>query len=69
MRISGDKVRKLVQESGLNQCGFALSAGIDNATLVRIVSGEISNPTIETVIKIANFSKILDVRELMEEKK
>lgn len=45
---------KLRKEKGLTQEGLARKAGISYHTLIKLESGGIKNPKIETVIKLAN---------------
>jgi len=45
---------KIRKEKGLTQEGLARKADISYHTLVKIESGGIENPKIETVIKLAN---------------
>lgn len=44
---------KLRKEKGFTQEGLARKANISYHTLIKIESGGIKNPTIETVIKLA----------------
>ena len=45
---------KLRKEKGLTQEGLAQKANISYHTMVKLESGGIKNPKIETVIKLAN---------------
>lgn len=45
---------KIRKEKGLTQEGLARKAGISFHTLIKIESGRIANPRIETVMKLAD---------------
>jgi transcriptional regulator with XRE-family HTH domain len=49
---------KLRKEKGLTQEGLARKANISYHTLIKLESGSIKNPKIETVVKLANALKI-----------
>ncbi|MBL7073362.1 MAG: helix-turn-helix transcriptional regulator [Candidatus Omnitrophica bacterium] len=48
------KLAKLRKEKGLTQEGLARKADISYHTMIKLESGGIKNPKIETVIKISN---------------
>lgn len=56
--IQSTKIKKLRERKGLSQEKLARLADVSNNTIVNIESGKQTNPTIETVSKIA---KALDV--------
>ncbi|TWP23192.1 XRE family transcriptional regulator [TM7 phylum sp. oral taxon 349] len=56
--IQSTKIKKLREKKGLSQEKLARLADVSNNTIVNIESGKQTNPTIETVSKIA---KALDV--------
>lgn len=47
------KLTKLRKEKGLTQEGLARKANISYHTMVKLESGRIKNPKIETIIKLA----------------
>jgi len=51
-------IRKLRQESKLSQEGLAKKIGITFSTLTKLESGVNSNPTLETICKIADTFKV-----------
>lgn len=53
------KIKKLREKKGLSQEKLARLADVSNNTIVNIESGKQTNPTIETVSKIA---KALDTK-------
>jgi DNA-binding XRE family transcriptional regulator len=57
--IQSTKIKKLREKKGLSQEKLARLADVSNNTIVNIESGKQTNPTIETVSKIA---KALDVK-------
>lgn len=56
--IQSTRIKKLREKKGLSQEKLARLADVSNNTIVNIESGKQTNPTIETVSKIA---KALDV--------
>lgn len=56
--IQSTKIKQLREKKGLSQEKLARLANVSNNTMVNIESGKQTNPTIETVSKIA---KALDV--------
>jgi len=62
------KLAKLRKEKGLTQESLARKANISYHTLIKLESGRIQNPTIETIIKIANVLNI-NIDDLVERKK
>lgn len=56
--LQSTKIRQLRENKGLSQEKLARLADVSNNTIVNIESGKQTNPTIETVSKIA---KALDV--------
>lgn len=56
---------KFRREKGLTQEGLARKSNISFHTIVKLESGRIKNPKIETVIKLAGALKI-SVNELIE---
>ncbi len=52
------KLAKLRKERGLTQEGLARKANISYHTIIKLESGNIKNPKIETVVKLANALKI-----------
>ncbi|MDP3004309.1 MAG: helix-turn-helix transcriptional regulator [Candidatus Azambacteria bacterium] len=54
----GKTIRKYRQEKKMSQEALARAANLSLPTIVKIESGETSNPTIDTVKKIA---KVFDV--------
>jgi DNA-binding XRE family transcriptional regulator len=57
--IQSTKIKKLREKKGLSQEKLARLADVSNNTIVNIESGKQTNPTIETVSKIA---KALDAK-------
>ena len=57
--IQSTKIKKLREKKGLSQEKHARLADVSTNTIVNIESGKQTNPTIETVSKIA---KALDVK-------
>ncbi|QQS68363.1 helix-turn-helix transcriptional regulator [Candidatus Saccharibacteria bacterium] len=57
--IQSTKIKKLREKKGLSQEKLARLADVSTNTIVNIESGKQTNPTIETVSKIA---KALDVK-------
>lgn len=49
---------KIRKEKGLTQEGLARKANISYHTLIKIESGRIGNPRIETVIKLADALRV-----------
>ena len=49
----GDKIKKLISEKGMTQEELARKADIPYATLLKIISGSVENPTIKTMQKLA----------------
>lgn len=49
----GDKIQEYRKEKGITQETLAKLAGIPYTTLAKIESGQVKNPTINTLIKIA----------------
>jgi DNA-binding XRE family transcriptional regulator len=56
--IQSTKIKQLREKKGLSQEKLARNADVSNNTIVNLESGKQTNPTIETVSKIA---KALDV--------
>ena len=56
--LQSTKIKQLREKKGLSQEKLARIADVSNNTIVNIESGKQTNPTIETVSKIA---KALDV--------
>jgi DNA-binding XRE family transcriptional regulator len=56
--LQSTKIKQLREKKGLSQEKLARLADVSNNTIVNIESGKQTNPTIETVSKIA---KALDV--------
>ncbi len=52
--LESNKVKKLREKLGLSQEKLARLADVSNNTIINIESGKQTNPTIETVKKIAN---------------
>lgn len=52
--LESTKVKKLREKLGLSQEKLARLADVSNNTIINIESGKQTNPTIETVKKIAN---------------
>ena len=52
------KLAKLRKEKGFTQEGLARKADISYHTLIKLESGGIKNPTIETVVKLAKALEI-----------
>jgi len=55
---------KLRKNRGLTQEGLAHKAGISYHTLVKLESGRVANPKIETIVKLAKSLNVL-VEELI----
>lgn len=55
---------KLRKEKKLTQEGLARKANISYHTLIKLESGRIKNPTIETIIKLAKALNV-DINELI----
>lgn len=53
MRI-GEKIQKIRNKKGLTQEELARIASVPYTTLAKIESGQVKNPTINTLIKVAN---------------
>jgi transcriptional regulator with XRE-family HTH domain len=54
----GDKIQKTRNDKGITQEALAQLAGVPYTTLAKIESGQVKNPTINTLIKIAAALKI-----------
>jgi DNA-binding XRE family transcriptional regulator len=52
--LESNKVKKLREKLGLSQEKLARLADVSNNTIINIESGKQTNPTIETVKKIAD---------------
>ena len=58
MNTIGDKIKKIINENEMTQEQLARKADIPYATLIKIVSGSVENPTVKTMQKLA---KALDI--------
>ncbi|MFK8284631.1 helix-turn-helix domain-containing protein [Capnocytophaga canis] len=56
------RIKDVLKEKGINQIELAEKLGVTRVGLNRIING---NPTIETLLKIANVLEV-DVRDLIE---
>lgn len=61
---------KIRKEKGLTQEGLAKKANISYHTLVKLENGGIKNPSIKTVVNLANalevsFDKLMGIRGLL----
>lgn len=67
MNTIGGKIKKIINENEMTQEQLARKADIPYATLLKIVSGSVENPTVKTMQKLA---KALDktIDELLEYK-
>ena len=65
LKCLGSRIRSLRQEAEVNQKLFSSNIGIDDRHLRRIEKGE-TNPTIETLYKIASQLKI-SLSELLKD--
>lgn len=59
---------RLRKENGLTQEGLARKANISYHTIIKLESGAVSNPKIETVVKLAD-ALLVSTDELMGRKK
>lgn len=50
----GDVIQKLRKEASLTQEELAIKSGIPYTTLIKIEGGQVKNPTIKTIKKIAD---------------
>ncbi|MCA9379868.1 helix-turn-helix transcriptional regulator [Candidatus Dojkabacteria bacterium] len=53
METIGDKIRKLIKDKEMTQEELARKADIPYSTLIKIISGNVDNPTIRTIQKLA----------------
>lgn len=53
METIGDKIKKLIKEKNMTQEELARKAGIPYATLIKIIGGNVDNPTVRTIQKLA----------------
>ncbi|MFH1543241.1 MAG: helix-turn-helix transcriptional regulator [Patescibacteria group bacterium] len=63
----GEKIKKLRNDKDLTQEELARKANIPYATLMKIENGQVKNPTIKTIYKIAKALNI-SLDELIDEK-
>ena len=63
--IQSTKIKQLREKKGLSQEKLARLANVSNNTMVNIESGKQTNPTIETVLKIAKALGV-DIEELLK---
>lgn len=63
--IQSTKIKQLREKKGLSQEKLARIADVSNNTIVNIESGKQTNPTIETVSKIAKALGV-DIEELLK---
>jgi transcriptional regulator with XRE-family HTH domain len=61
----GNNIRKYRKKQGLSQDKLAKLADISNVSIIKIESGAIQSPTIDTVQKIAKALKV-SIDELMK---
>lgn len=66
MKTIGDKIKKLIKEKGMTQEELARKADIPYATLIKIVGGNVDNPTVRTIQKLAKALNV-SVDELLTE--
>lgn len=64
----GIQIKKYRKELKLTQEELAMKAVIPYATLIKIENGHVDNPTIQTLIKIANALNV-GVQDLIEQTK
>lgn len=57
------KLDKLIKESGLNKQEFANAIGLKRPVISKLVNQLSKDPNAYTVIKIADFFKITDIRD------
>jgi transcriptional regulator with XRE-family HTH domain len=53
METIGDKIRKLIKDKEMTQEELARKADIPYSTLIKIISGNVDNPTVRTIQKLA----------------
>jgi len=53
METIGDKIKKLIKEKNMTQEELARKADIPYATLIKIIGGNVDNPTVRTIQKLA----------------
>lgn len=58
LSILGRKVQEFRKLSGLTQEELAKKANISHATLIKIEQGQVKNPTVKSLIKIAEALEI-----------
>ncbi len=63
--IQSTKIKQLREKNGLSQEKLARLANVSNNTMVNIESGKQTNPTIETVSKIAKALSV-EIEELLK---
>jgi len=63
--IQSTKIKQLREKKGLSQEKLARLANVSNNTMVNIESGKQTNPTIETVSKIAKALGV-EIEELLK---
>jgi hypothetical protein len=63
--INRDKLKEIVKSSGNNISGFALEIDIEPSTMSRLLAGTKSSCNLITLLKIANYAGVVDVRELI----
>lgn len=54
MKTIGEVVQKLRQDKGLTQEELAVKSGVSYTSLVKIERGQVENPTIKTLKKLAD---------------
>lgn len=64
MKINVIKVRELIKVSKLTQVGFCEAVGMEPASLIRAFQ-EKTMLSLINIIKIADYAKIVDIRELI----
>jgi transcriptional regulator with XRE-family HTH domain len=53
METIGYKIRKLIKDKEMTQEELARKADIPYSTLIKIISGNVDNPTVRTIQKLA----------------
>lgn len=64
MIINTEKIEKAMTVKKLNKCSLAKGCGIGYATVYDLIEGNIKNPHMETIFKIAEFLGI-SINELL----
>ena len=67
-KLSSENLQRIIKEKGYTRSEISDKSGISPMSIYRLISGDVTNPRIDTLLSICNILEI-SIIELLEEDK